>query len=136
MSANLPSRGNRAPVRSGDAPGSAQTPPPPPPPEAATPTSGQEPAPGARPGRGLRGGSGGRPNAQRQTPTQRDVDRPQAVRERAARRAAEPEQRTVPSATHRLRRSLNSPRALRQAILLREVLGPPVSLRRPGDDGR
>ncbi len=42
----------------------------------------------------------------------------------------------MPSSGHRLRQALNSPRALRQAILLREVLGPPVSLRKPGQDGR
>ncbi len=40
----------------------------------------------------------------------------------------------MPSSAHRLRRALHSEKALRQAILLREVLGPPVSLQ-PPDDG-
>lgn len=40
----------------------------------------------------------------------------------------------MPSQAHRLRRALHSDKALRQAILLREVIGPPVSLR-PPDDG-
>jgi hypothetical protein len=37
--------------------------------------------------------------------------------------------RSEPSNRELLRRALSSPRAIRQAILLREVLGPPVSLR-------
>lgn len=37
--------------------------------------------------------------------------------------------RTSPNARALLRRALASPSAVRQAILLREVLGPPVSLR-------
>ena len=47
-------------------------------------------------------------------------------------------QRTGPSDTERRRlrtqRALRSPRAVRQAILLRELLGPPVALRRHRED--
>lgn len=37
--------------------------------------------------------------------------------------------RSDPSSRELLRRALSSPHAIRQAILLREVLGPPVSMR-------
>lgn len=75
----------------------------------------------------------------------RAAPRKEGAREAAARRSEQrqqprarapkptPETRTMPSQAHRLRRALHSEKALRQAILLREVLGPPVSLRPPGD---
>jgi len=42
--------------------------------------------------------------------------------------------RRGPSSRQLLRRALSSPGAARQAFLLREVLGPPVSLRTDADD--
>lgn len=66
-----------------------------------------------------------------------DAGRPRRVERRpppepslgAAREAATRRARGGRDTADRLRRSLSSPGAARQAFLLREVLGPPVSLR-------
>jgi hypothetical protein len=66
------------------------------------------------------------------TPPREDIRREEVPREEIRRpevRTPAPAARRGPSSGQLLRRALASPNAARQGFLLREVLGPPVSLR-------
>ena len=119
MSANLPSRGNR---RQG--PGGREVQ------QAAAPGAAHRPA--------ARTGGDEQRASQQRASEQRASQRPAAG---AAGTRGEPGTDDAgggPSDADRRRlrtqRALRSPRAVRQAILLRELLGPPVALRRHRED--
>ena len=145
MSTNLPSRGNRPqgpggrPVERAVRPGGGE-------PEGGGAAQGRSRAPRSSEGRSRapRPSEGrsreGRSRAQRQ-PSAMDtsaMDLGGNVRagQLGSRRGGGTRQEPNDADRRRLRtqRALRSPRAVRQAILLREILGPPVALRRHKED--
>ncbi len=136
MSANLPSRGDRTQgpggreVQHADRPGGEAA-------EAAVPP-GRSRQGRSREGRTREGRSREGHPPQRRQPGAMDtsaMDTGTPVRDRQIGRDGT---RQAPDDADRrrlrTRRALRSPRAVRQAILLRELLGPPVALRRHRED--